>query len=98
MFTIFSRLISYDTIDHSSFTHKEDLIGLFSSFDEAKMMARRLGKALSEKIKDSTFYEDQAGVSVSYPATAKENVMYLADDMVQDFLIKEIKEPNIALN
>lgn len=97
MFTIFSRLTSYDNIDHSSFTHKENLIGLFSSFYEAKMMARKLGKALANTVKNPTFYEDQIGVSVSYPATKKENVMYLADEMVQDFLIKEIGEPSITL-
>ena len=104
MFTIFSRIISYDSCSHRSSTHEERIIGLFQTLEEAQEAAlnmaspifgRALKAALEEDQNDPNripFMDDgEVGVSVDRLPSPQEATRYQADWITNHFMIKEIE-------
>lgn len=104
MFTILSRITTFDFCDHHSSTHDERIIGLFQTLEEAQEAALNMARPIFAKALKAALEEDQndpnrlpfmndgeVGVSVDYYPTSQEASRYLADWISHDFLIKEIE-------
>ena len=104
MFTILSRITTFDFCDQRSSTHDERIIGLFQTLEEAQEAALNMARPIFAKALKAALEEDQndpnrmpfmndgdVGVSVDYYPTPQEASRYLADWISHDFLIKEIE-------
>ena len=104
MFTILSRITTFDFCDHHSSTHDERIIGLFQTLQEAQEaalnMARPIfGKALKAALEEDRndpnhlpFMDDgEVGVSVDRLPSPQEASRYQADWITNHFMIKEIE-------